>query len=271
MVVKFNFLSQSLQMQTNVTMILPSFSFSDKLRKETYNSMSGIKYQVLYLLHGGFGDDSDYVNFTNIVRYADDNKIAVVMPCGYNSFYADGVEGFFISKYWEYVSEELPQICEAMFPISTRREDTFVGGLSMGSHGAMKMAVLNYERFAGALIMSGTVFDDANRTPLMSRFSGGIPSEVQRIDKEIYIYKQAVENAKSGKELPKFFFTCGGDDIPAVYAVREAKDYFAELGYEVEYTEIPGYQHEWAFWDLALQKALYEWLPIKRAVLRPEK
>jgi len=281
MLVKFNFLSKSLLMQTSVTMCLPSFSFADQLRGQKDGYTAGVKFQVMYLLHGGFGDDSDYVNFTNIARYADDNKIAVVMPNGYNSYYTDGVEGFFISKYWEYFSEELPKLCEAMFPISNKREDTYVGGLSMGSHGAMKMAVMNCERFAGALIMSGRSSDDRDRTPILSRYKGGMPFssdksdknelvKQNKVDEEIYIYRQAAENAESGKKLPKFFFTCGGDDIPAVYAVEEAKNYFSGLGYETEYTVIPGYKHEWDFWDLALRKALYEWLPIKREALWPE-
>jgi putative tributyrin esterase len=276
MLVKFNFLSQSLQLQTNVTMCLPSFSFSDQLSAKRDGLTPGVKFQVMYLLHGGFGDDSDYVNFTNIVRYADDNKIAVVMPCGYNSFYTDGVEGFFVSKYWQYVSEELPALCQAMFPISPKREDNYVGGLSMGSHGAMKMAVMNGERFAGALIMSGTSLDDTDRTPILERNYFDPPSadcaqqNPNRLQTESYIYQQAAENIKSGKACPKLYFTCGGDDIPAVTNVKASRDYFARLGYETVYTEIPGYRHEWDFWDLALRKALYEWLPIERKVLRPD-
>ena len=88
-VVKMNFLSQALGMQTNVTICVPSFSFADIMngRQDVY--VPGMKYQVLWLLHGGSGDDSDYVNFSNIVRYADDNKIAVVMPADYNAGYAD--------------------------------------------------------------------------------------------------------------------------------------------------------------------------------------
>ncbi|MCI8713832.1 MAG: hypothetical protein HFH23_16630 [Ruminococcus sp.] len=48
--------------------------------------MPGTKFQTLYLYHGGTGDDSDYVNFSNIVRYANDHKMAVVMTCGGNLF-----------------------------------------------------------------------------------------------------------------------------------------------------------------------------------------
>lgn len=76
-VIKMNFLSQALGMQTNITICLPTYSFADAVadRREVY--VPGMKYQVLWLLHGGSGDDSDYLNFSNIARYADENKIAV--------------------------------------------------------------------------------------------------------------------------------------------------------------------------------------------------
>ena len=121
-VIKMNFFSSKLLMQTNVTICLPTYHPSDLAEECRY--VRGMKYQVLYLLHGGTGDDSDYVNFTNIVRYADAHKLAVIMPCAYNAAYTDDGDG---AKYFSFVAEELPSLCEALFPISTNREDTFIG------------------------------------------------------------------------------------------------------------------------------------------------
>ena len=78
MVLKMNFLSKHLGMQTNVTVCLPSFSFADIMEKRENVYVQGMKYQTLYLLHGGSGDDSDYVNFSNIVRYAPDAIYIIV-------------------------------------------------------------------------------------------------------------------------------------------------------------------------------------------------
>ena len=49
MVVKFNFLSKYLGMQTNVTMCLPSFSFADIMgdRKEVY--VQGMKLSLIHI------------------------------------------------------------------------------------------------------------------------------------------------------------------------------------------------------------------------------
>ena len=106
-VIKMNFLSQALGMQTNVTICLPSASFADRMSGRENVYVQGMKYQTLWLLHGGSGDDSDYVHFSNIVRYADDHKMAVVMPADYNASYTDDPQG---AKYYTFVTEELPKV-----------------------------------------------------------------------------------------------------------------------------------------------------------------
>ena len=134
-VLEFNFLSKYLGYQTNVTICLPRPHEDDGA--DFYRP--GMQFQTLYLLHGYSGDATDYRDFTGIVRYADDARIAVVMPSAYNGFYTDNPKG---PRYWRFVSEELPQVCQSLFPLSTKREDNFVAGLSMGGHGAMKMGII---------------------------------------------------------------------------------------------------------------------------------
>lgn len=277
MVLKFNFLSKELKMQTNVTVCLPSFSFSDSLRGKSESYVPGTKFQTIYLLHGGFGDDSDYVNFSNITRYADEHKVAVIMPCGYNSLYANSEEGAFPAYYWNYIFEELPRVCEMMFPLSAKREDTFVAGLSMGGHGALKMAIHGCERYAAALIMSGLGYDEAalHKVPFKddNLDVDKIPDQIGFKEKplrEQELYLLAKQNVEKGKILPKIFMTCGGDDTMMLAAVHQCRNLLLELGYDLYYEEIPGYQHEWDFWDLALRKALDEWLPLRHDVILPE-
>lgn len=285
MLIKINFLSKYLGMQTNVTLCIPSFSFADVMegRKDVYRP--GMKYQCLYLLHGGSGDDSDYVNFTNIVRYSDDNKLAVVMPCDFNGEYTDVPKG---PKYLKFIIEELIPMTRAFFPLSDRREDTFVGGLSMGAAGAMKMALVYPELFSAALIMSGTA-----RHPETLRPGSPIAMPPMAVNKDdpdampmpnltdLYgdwesfakskhnAYLAAENNIKEGKPLPRFFFACGLDDF-ALPRCRRGYEEMVKLGYTASMEEIPGYKHEWDFWDLILRKAIKEWLPIRRCALYPE-
>ncbi len=260
-VIKMNFLSQALGMQANVTICLPSFSFADIMngRQDVY--VPGMKYQVLWLLHGGSGDDSDYVNFSNIVRYADDNKIAVVMPADYNAGYADQEgEGMMVAKYYTYVVEELPKMLRAMFPFSDKREDNFVAGLSMGGFGTFKCAMLNPEKYAAALCMSGAGSDPAENTNGLFKVEPGSPLDA---------WGAAKKNVEEGKPLPKMFMTVGDKDF-TMEGMRKCRTYLEGLGYDVLYEEVPGYGHEWDFWDLTLRKALKEWLPIRHSVIYPE-
>lgn len=279
MLVKFNYLSQALMMQTNVTMILPSWTTYDAAKGKAESYLPGTTFQTLYLLHGGTGDDTDYVNFSNIVRYADEHKVAVIMPSGYNSGYVDDSEDVlpWPRRYWTYVFEELPRVCAAMFPISTKREDTFVAGLSMGAIGAFRWIVYGPERFNTAILMSGGGMDIAKIMSTVNQFNNGSTDfnvDLEKLAKqgicldnsENELYQIAKRNADEGKNLPKIIMTCGGNDFirPFAYACR---DQLKEYGYDVMYEEVPGYAHEWDFWDLSLRKALNEWLPIRHDVI----
>ena len=257
-VIKMNFLSQALGMQTNVTICLPSASFADRMsgREEVY--VPGMKYQVLWLLHGGLGDDSDYVNFSNIVRYADDHKLAVVMPADFNAGYTDD-PGEMAPKYFTYVVEELPKLCRAFFPFSDKREDNFVGGLSMGGGGTFKIAMLYPERYAAAICMSGAGQDPSIPGPVFN----------PRPDDGLDPWGAAAKNVAEGKPLPKFYLNVGTEDM-TMEPVRHTRDYLVGLGYDVTYEEVPGYGHEWDLWDLTLRKTIKEWLPIRHSAIYPE-
>lgn len=283
-VIKMNFLSQALGMQTNVSICLPTYSFADIVSGRNDVCVPGMKYQVLWLLHGGSGDDSDYLNFSNIARYADENKIAVVMPSGYDSFYTDWENEYEGAKYYTYVTEELFHLLPTLFPLSTKREDNFVGGLSMGSHGAMKIAINHPERYAAALVMSGSairpkaaareegleaVAEQAGKLTTIMKRIGHLQQPEFVMGTENDVNAIAVQKAKSGQPLSRFFITCGGDDF-ALEGTKYGCQYLKELGYDVFFEEIPGYVHEWDFWDLALRKALKEWLPLRRSILYPE-
>lgn len=274
-VIRMNFLSQALGMQTNVTICLPSFSFKDVMEKREDVYVPGMKYQVLWLLHGGSGDDSDYVNFSNITRYADDHKLAVVMPSDYNMFYTDQKNG---GKFFTFITEELPKMCRAIFPFSDKKEDNFVGGLSMGSGGAMKCALLHPEMYQAALIMSGPGMrlhrpDDKFAVEFLNKvIAGEDVSDYKAVEpyaEDIQMAVPAYNIIKAGTELPQLFFTSGGDDFLKEQTLLGLR-FYDKMGVKYYYEEIPGYGHEWDFWDLILRKAISEWLPIRHAVIYPK-
>lgn len=277
-VIRMNYQSKALGMPTTVSIILPAAG----LPGNPSGYAPGVKYQALYLLHGGFGDDSDYIHNTNIVRYAEEHKLAVIMPSVHNSCYTDYEDG---PQYFTFVSEELPEVCEALYPISTRREDTFVAGLSMGSHGAMKFAMNHPEKFSAVLLMSGASYRPGVPSVVktvngqfdfdfdMKAPTGGISAKLNDPD---YIrgtandvYGVAKANAQQGKQLPKVFFRVGDCDHALYRALRAEQD-LRQWGYETVIEVVKGLGHEWDLWDETLRIALREWLPIKHRVLNPE-
>ena len=50
-------------------------------------------------------------------------------------------------KFFTYIADELPEIMRGFFPISAKREETFICGSSMGGYGALKIGLSRPERF----------------------------------------------------------------------------------------------------------------------------
>ena len=278
-VLKINFLSKYLGYQTNVTICLPRPHQEDG--GDFYRP--GMKFQTLYLLHGYSGDNTDYVDFTSIVRYADEARVAVVMPAGYNAFYTDDPHG---PRYWRYVSEELPQVCQSLFPLSAKREDNFVAGLSMGGDGAMKVGIMKCEAYAAVLCMSGASMNPDELTEVTERRRArqadaaaddlptidmatlyGDPDHFKGSVNDVWHYAKL--NVEAKKRLPKFLITVGDKDFLREQ-VEDANAYLTGLGFDSTFELVPGYGHEWDFWDLTLRKALREWLPLRRTVIYPD-
>ena len=125
---KCNFYSQVLYQNTNINIIIPTPNSDEVLNnKDSSYFKKGNEYQTIYLLHGAYGDYSDWMRLTSIEHYAQNHKVAVVMPSVTNSFYQDMFRG---ENYLTYVTKELPEFVRTLFPLSEKREDNFTAGLS---------------------------------------------------------------------------------------------------------------------------------------------
>ena len=272
---KLNFLSLLLGIHTKVNVILPTG------RPVRYEERQKELYQVLWLLHGGTDDCNDFIQNTNICRYADEYKIAVIIPEDNDAFFTDGYipNGGY---YFSYVTEELVKMCRSILPISDRREDNFVAGNSMGSGGAMKCTVLHPELYGAALMMSGAGIrmhrpEDKWVAGFMKKVLAGedvsdypkVEDPKRDVQMMIPIF-EILKDPEKKAALPKLFFTCGDIDM-SIDNIRLALRFYDKMGLEYFWEEVPGYAHEWDFWDLTLRKALKEWLPLKHAPIIPGK
>lgn len=230
--------------QTNVTVILPTKGMEDKRRGFGYE-MRGMQYQTLWLLHGGGGDDSDFVNFSNIVRYAEEHRIAVVMPSGTQFYGTD----------YEYITKELPETLRLLFPLSERREDNFIGGLSHGGDAAMKAAMEYPDRYQAALIMSAAGTDH----------KGSVQAAKLRFD----VWGNAEKILAASEPAPELIFATGSGDRGFPY-YQPIIDKLDTMGLHVKRHYVEGDGHSWDFWDSTLHLALDTLLPIRHDIIRPE-
>ncbi|MBU0714479.1 MAG: esterase family protein [Verrucomicrobia bacterium] len=251
------FFSEKLGLSMAMNVIVPQATCSGQIGIASPERKK--RYPALYLLHGLSDDHSIWCRRTSIERYAATCNLVIVMPEVHRSWYADMAGG---GKYWTFISEELPALAEQFFPISPRRDDRFVAGLSMGGYGAFKLALWRPDKFSaaaslsGALDISSCVLDQAAQgNAELSRIFGQ-PDTISGSDSDLFAL---VHKAKAGDHpLPKLFQWCGTED--ALYKANCAfRDHIRPLGFDYQYHESSG-THDWSCWDREIQRVL-KWLP----------
>lgn len=223
--------------------------------------------KTLYLLHGMQGGDRDWLHNTNVNRMISGLNLAVIMPDGENAFYIDG-PGFHYD-YGKFVGEELVDLTRKMFPLSDKREDTFIAGLSMGGFGAIRNGLFYHDTFShiGGFSSALNIFrlheKDAIKNFIGQEKIIGADYEAQietEKNPEYLMKKLAEKHDKDPKvELPKFYLSCGTKD-PFIRLNRPFRDALKELGYDVTWNE-SDHDHEWPFWEQELGNLL-KWLPV---------
>jgi S-formylglutathione hydrolase FrmB len=260
-----SFFSRILAFDTSVCVYIPTPDANEITAGTDRYFRKNLKFQTLYLLHGAFGDCTDWIRQTCIERYAWRRRLAVVMPSGDNSFYQDMYRG---SKYLSYCSEELPGLVRSVFPLSPGREDTFIAGLSMGGYGALRIAFEKPDMFCAAASLSGAL----DLADVLRRVKNGeivlpFPWEntVENMDavenSEADLFTRYAVLKEAGKKLPRIFQCCGTEDF-LYRSNRLARQKFTALGADLHYEEDSG-EHNWDYWESHIEKVL-DWLPLKK-------
>jgi putative tributyrin esterase len=251
-----HFYSEVLKLSTSMLVILPQQTQS---QIGLGNMSSTGKHKTLYLLHGLSDDHTIWLRRTSIERYAAPLGIAVVMPAVQRSFYTDMAYG---GAYETFIAQELPALARSFFPLSDRREDNYVAGLSMGGYGAFKLA-LNYPEnycaaasLSGALDLSKIVEDpDADIRPDFINIFGSNPS-TKGTRHDLFFATQKLK--AEGRNIPKLYQCCGDADF--LYQQNLAfRDFALQEGLPLTWQEDAGYEHTWDYWDLRIQTVL-QWM-----------
>ena len=261
--IEINFISQCLMRNVTVNAIIPF----DKIPMGGQEQKERKPFKTLYLLHGIFGNYMDWISCTRIQRWAEEKDLAVIMPSGENHFYVDcNANG---ERFGEFIGKELPTKMRELFPLSDKREDTFIGGLSMGGYGAIVNGLKYNDTFgyiaglSNALILEDIVSDVPEITKMV--FGSGYVRTIfgdAAVGSENDYYTLAERFEKSEKQMPQIYMCCGLDD-ELLEKNRKYAAFLEAKGFSITYEEGPG-NHEWDFWDSYIKKVI-DWLPLEEA------
>lgn len=250
----------SLTLKTYITyyVILPNDYTADPNTQSLDDYYGGKQksYRTLYLLHGGSADASTWLRFSNIEQYADDLGVAVVMPTAGNYYYTDMAHG---DKWFTFVAEEIPRMARSAFPLSAKKEDNYVGGLSMGGYGALKLALTYPDRYSGCISLSGVVdIMDLLRCGLWDymlplddifgsdreRTAGG-PNDIFALTEKL---------CRTSAAFPKLYLAVGSEDYFSA-SNKKYSAFLAERGVAHEFVCEAG-GHDFKFWDSHLAQGM---------------
>lgn len=226
--------------------------------------------KTLYFLEGLTGAAHGPISYTHLQSIAEDNNLCVIAVAGDNKWYADSdTTGDYYGKL---IEEDLIRYTRDTFNISHKREDTFIGGFSMGGFGALTCGLRRPDLFSKILVLDAALnknviinaqevasTDMYNRRQYEAMFDLKDVADFANSDDDYeYLAKKVAEEQKD--LMPDIFFSCGGAD--GLLPLNEAyRDYLIDLGYNVEFKVQPGLGHSFAALEDGLLDAV-KWLPL---------
>ncbi len=224
-------------------------------------------FPTLYLLHGFSGNRNDWIANTRIAELAARRGYAVIMPDARNNFYLDIEES--LEYCGEFIGRELVEVTRSMLPLSQKREDTVIGGISMGGYGAVRNGLKYADTFGAILSHSAALITNevANMTEGIGnhmapyayyRHTFGNPSELLGSDKDpVHLATERIKD----NTAPKLFLACGSEDFLFAHN-EEFHAHLDKIGYEHTWWVKPGV-HDFDFWNASLPASL-DWLDEQR-------
>ncbi len=229
---QFHIHSAVLQMGMDVWALLPDHP--EKLQKPM---------KVLWLLHGGSGDQTAWLHNTRIQEYAGAYEdLAVILVNANQSCFVNMAEG---PRYADYVGKELPDIMRRLLPcLSTKREDNWISGFSNGGYGCLHVGLRNLETFGAIGAYGAGDKADAN-------FEGRMRDKERlfgkgNIKESEYCVRKALREVAAGDGLkPIIDHGCGEFDPwrDMNEMIRDMVQTFPDDPFQYHFTMVPGEGH----------------------------
>lgn len=251
-----DFFSESLKRVTSIKYILPNEKDSAK----------SDKMNLLVLLHGFNGNNSDWILNSQISQLAERYHTCVVMPSGENSFYLDRPESG--AKYATFVGEELPLYIRKTFSVTTEKARTWIGGFSMGGFGALHTALQFTDIYGKVFALSSALIVDEviNMKPGLENgianyeYYRSVFGNPELLEHSKNNPKELVRNlVKEKKSFPEIFMACGTEDF-LLLQNRDFDQFLTDNIIHHKYLESKG-NHNFEFWNEYLAIAM-QWLEV---------
>ncbi len=288
---RFNYRSEVLGHYVDITVVYPTDTYrlpeTDALKNRSHGLLirekkdffaPGMKFQTVYLMHGGGDDDTLTYRYTNAEMFAQRNHVMLVTPNIANSFGADACYGV---PYQTFLTEELPLVIQTLFASSPEREDNFIMGYAMGGNVALAAALARPDRYTACVDLSGgigmTLDAETLKNELLSEhFSKYFPlygatfgSADEVVGSRFDLKAVALKNRAAGLLECKFILACGSLEFIRARMENDVR-ILQELGFDVDYIVAEGYDHDFRMWNDYIELALDKLLPLKRRAIYPE-
>lgn len=288
---RFNFRSQTIGHYVDVTVALPTdnYSYYDETKtKPNHHTVPGtgkkipyvpgMKFQTVYMIHGGGDDDSLTYRYTNAELFAQRNHVMLVTPDISNSFGLDTEYGV---NYFTFLTEELPVVIQTLFPSSPKREDNFIMGYAMGGNVVLGAALRRPDLYTTCVDISGgigmTLDTEKIKEELVSDhfvnsfklYTTAFPKPEEFDGSHADVYTVAKQHKENGDQLTKFYLCCGSEEFIR-WRVEKDVEIMQQLGYDVDYICAEGYDHDFRMWNDYIEIGLDRLLPLKRQPIMPE-
>lgn len=186
-------------------------------------------YPVVYLLHGYTDDNTGWLQFGEINRYADKAiaegtipPMIIVMPDADSTWYINSYDGK--ERYEDFFVKEFMPSIEKTYRIKAEKKYRGVAGLSMGGYGTLILSLKHPELFAAAAPLSAAVLDDdamvntpeASWARTFGQLFGRDLKGKDRLTQTWYDNSiLRIIDTKSADELKKvrYWIDCGDDDF----------------------------------------------------------
>lgn len=243
---QLDYKSEALMRGVNVKVILPSDGMAGKWEPP---------YKTLYLLPGYSATATELITYLGLRGQSELKGIAIVLPDGENLFYQDMPHR--MTFYSTYVGKELVEVTRKLLPLSTKREDTFIGGISMGGYGALYNGFKYRDTFSKIVAFSPAadaymLLTEAN-VPGFSReqFYGIFGSE-EYYGSEYDMCTQWIRNDVDNR--PELFLCCGKEDRAVYTAVEKFETALQKEHIPHVYRDGHG-DHEFYYWEQMMDPA----------------